>query len=369
MFNGGLATSIYIHIPFCKTKCPYCDFASWAGKENLIDKYFEALITEVRTKCEAYRNEPANRRDDQLVASTIFIGGGTPSLIHPDYYEKLFTELKKYFVINNDCEITLELNPETAREDYVKGYKKLGVNRISIGAQSFNENILKILERSHLVEDIVYAINVVKEAGINNFNLDLIYAVPHMTKEIWTESIYKTLELKPKHISAYPLTIEKNSNLLPKDDFTFELYSDLCKILKPNGYIHYEISNFAKPEFESKHNLTYWQAKEYYSFGANAHRYINGLRTRNLRDLESYISYPNREIILDYPIDYTFEKIMLMSRLKEGFEVNLLKRSNPKIKALLKELSKENFIELSGQKIHLTDKGMFINNEILLRLI
>ncbi len=398
--------SIYIHIPFCKTKCPYCDFASWAKKEDLFDRYFNALLFEIRSKCEVYKNlnvtchcepnkmrrgnpqnamkiaSPLARNDMPSPIKTIFIGGGTPSLLPPEYYEKLFVELKKIFTIEKNCEITLELNPGTAREDFLCGYRKLGINRISIGAQSFNEKILQTLGRGHSVAETIDAINLVKSIGFTNLNLDLIYAVPGMTYEVWIESIQKALEYKPNHISAYSLTIEsgtpfehkyKDKKNLPKDDFTYSLYTELCNILKSNGYVHYEVSNFAKTGFESKHNLTYWLGKEYYAFGVGAHRFLNGLRSCNTRELEKYIMHPNTEKIIDYPIDYNFEKIMLSSRLTSGFEVGLIEKvttkSNFEIKNLLHDLSKEGFLELSKDKIHLTDKGLFVNNEILLKLI
>ena len=371
------AESIYIHIPFCKTKCPYCDFASWSNKENLIDRYFEALIWEVKSKCEAYFNYIALSN-----IKTIFIGGGTPSLIAPEYYEKLFDELNKYFKIKKDCEITLELNPGTVKDDYLIGYKKLGINRISIGAQSFNEKVLTTLGRKHSVEETIDAINKTKSAGFTNFNLDFIFTVPGMTKDMWVESIYKGLEYNPKHISAYSLIIEPNTPFeniykdpksLPTDDFSYELYFELCKILKQSDFVHYEISNFAKSGYESKHNLTYWLAKEYFAFGVNAHRYLNGLRTSNKRDLETYISNPNLEMIIDYPADNNFEKIMLGSRLSQGFDINLIEKvttkSQDEIRSLLNELSNQGFLELSRDKIHLTEKGLFLNNEILLKLI
>ena len=405
-----LAESIYIHIPFCKTKCPYCDFASWAKKEHIVEQYFDSLVSEIQSKCEAYhallslrgvlamkqshnvkqsgdcfvraKALPRNDSDKLSTIKTIFIGGGTPSLIHPDLYEKLFNELKKYFEISKDCEVTLELNPGTARKDYLAGYKKLGINRISIGAQSFNEKVLETLGRKHSVHDTEEAITLVKESGFKNFNLDLIYSVPEMTKEMWEETINRAIEFSPDHISAYSLIIEPNTpfeiiykdpDLLPPDDFAFEFYLTLCKRLKDSGYIHYEISNFAKGGFECKHNLCYWQDEEYFAFGVSAHRYLNGLRTCNIRELEAYIKNPNLETILDFPLNNNFDKVMLGSRLKSGFDVSLIEqithKSQAEVLKLLKSLSYEGLIELSGSKVHLTEKGMFVNNEILLKLI
>jgi len=313
---------------------------------------------------------------------SIFIGGGTPSLIHPQYYEMVFNELKKHFALSKDCEITLELNPGTAKDDYLKGYKELGINRISIGAQSFNETILEKLGRKHSVTDTLKAIDKAQSAGFNNLNLDLIYSVPGMTKEIWLNTLYKTIELKPNHISTYSLIIEpdtpfekiyKDPSSLPKDDFTFELYIEACKLLKKNCYVHYEISNFAKNGYKCKHNLTYWENKEYFAFGVGSHRYLNGLRTCNIKNLEEYISSPNIEYITYFPQDTNFEIIMLNSRLKSGFDIDLIEKNSTKsqkeITSLLLELSNSGLIELKSNKIHLTDKGMFVNNEILLRLL
>ena len=410
MILSSYPESIYIHIPFCKSKCPYCDFASWAGKENLIDEYFDSLMSEIKTKCEAYLSygtgEPANRRtggpanqrtggpaNRRIALSpyrpiapspirSIFIGGGTPSLIAPEYYEKLFKELDRFYKIDKDCEITLELNPGTARDDYLTGYKKLGINRVSIGVQSFNDDVLVTLGRKHSVNETIEAINMAKRAGFENINFDFIFSVPGMTKEIWVESICRALEFNPKHISAYSLIIEggtpfeniyKDPKKLPGDDISYEYYFELCNILKKAGFIHYEVSNFAKPGFECFHNLTYWSAKEYFAFGVGAHRFINGLRTSNIRELKTYILHPYREEITDFPINHAFEKIMLTSRLTKGFDLNLIQeisaKSQVEIKNMLNDLSNAGFLELSRDKIHLTEKGLFVNNEILLKLI
>ena len=368
------AKSIYIHIPFCKSKCPYCDFASWASKESLIETYFDALISEIKTKSEAYCHLP--------VINTIFIGGGTPSLIKPALYEKLFRELNKFYKFDKNCEITLELNPGTAKEDYLSGYKKLGINRISIGAQSFNEEILKTLGRKHSIEDTIKAINLTKDAGFENFSLDLIYSVPGMTKNIWEETIKKALSFQPKHLSAYSLIIEPNTpfeniykdpHSLPSDDFSYELYLMLCNILNKEDFIHYEISNFAKSDYVSNHNLTYWHGDEYFAFGVSAHRFLNGLRTSNTRNLEEYIEHPCVENIIDFKSDEGFEKIMLQSRLKKGFNISLInkvsKKNNAELSIILNDLSKNGFIELLEDNVSLTEKGMYLNNEILLRLV
>ena len=379
-----MSTSIYIHVPFCITKCPYCDFASWANSEYLIDNYFNALTNEIKTKCNAYANyRNAVLETPQRCVSnikTIFFGGGTPSLISPEYYKKVFNELRKYFVLSEGCEITLELNPGTARKDYLDGYKELGINRISIGAQSFNQNILDTLGRKHSVADTLYAIEQVKNAGFQNFSLDLIYAVPGMKKETWLDTISKALELSPKHISAYSLTIEKNtpfasvysdSKLLLSDDFTYELYMDLCTILKKESFIHYEISNFAKKSFESRHNINYWEGGDFFAFGNSAHRCLNRMRTRNLRNLQDYINNPYLEEIVDLTSD-KFDKVMLNLRLNRGVEFDLLKQVSKKkendLTELLTDLSSEGYLNLTDDKVFLTDKGFFVSNEILVKL-
>lgn len=379
-----MAKSIYIHIPFCKTKCPYCDFASWSNKENLIDQYFDALIKEIESKCTAYSvQHEADKKKNSKIAEikTIFIGGGTPTLVAPDYYERLCKALKKYFHILHDAEITMECNPGTAKEDFFKGYKKIGINRISIGAQSFDENILEILGRKHSIEETIEAIDIVTKTGFENFSLDLIYGIPKMTMDIWEKTIHKALSFEPKHISSYSLTIEANTPFeaiykdktkLPCDDEVFFMYTKLCDILESQGFNHYEISNFGKAGYESKHNLTYWNAEEYFAFGNSAHRYLNELRTSNLRGLDEYIKSPNHEIIHDFTANKNFDKIMLTSRLKSGFEVSLLEKVSTKnkteIKSMIQDLKSEGFIDINEGFINLTDKGMFLNYEILLKL-
>ena len=373
-----MSKSIYIHIPFCKTKCPYCDFASWAHKEYLVDDYFDALLKEIQTKCEAYKNLTGVRES----IKSIFLGGGTPSLVAPTYYRRLFDELRKHFDIKNDCETTLELNPGTAREDFLYGYRELGVNRISIGVQSFSEAVLETLGRKHSVQDTIDTISKVQKTGFTNYSFDLIYGVPEMTKEIWNDTLRQTLDFNPKHISSYSLTVEPNTpfmhtynnpSLLPSDDFVSSLYFNACSLFKRNDFVHYEVSNFAKAGYESGHNINYWLGDDFYAFGNGAHRYLNGLRTSNLRSIEAYINNPNLENIIEVTHSNYFEKMMLNSRLNEGLDMDLIKQASKKnreeLKQTLEGLFNEGYIELSKNKVHLTDKGLFVNNEILLKLM
>ena len=272
---------IYIHIPFCKQKCYYCDFVSYANKEEKIQEYIECLQKEIEMESEKYKNE-------EYEITTIYIGGGTPSFIDASYIERIINTIKQNYKLYENPEITIEVNPGTINEEKIKKYKDIGINRISIGLQTTKDNLLKQIGRIHTYEEFLNCYKIVKKIGIDNINVDLMLGLPNQTLEDLKESLIEVINLKPNHISLYSLILEENTILekmvsknmtkLPEEDLEREMYWTTKNILEENGYIHYEISNFSKKGYESKHNLNCWGQKEYLGFGVAAHSYIKNKR-------------------------------------------------------------------------------------------
>ncbi len=348
--------SAYIHIPFCKQKCLYCDFNSFAGKENLIEEYINALKEEII-------NSKVNSED----LYTIYIGGGTPSFIHEKYIEEILKLLPKA------SEITIEINPGTITKEKLLKYKEIGINRISIGLQTTDEKILKTIGRIHSLSEFEEAYKMVREVGFKNVNVDLMFGLPNQTLEIFKASIEYLLDLKPEHISSYSLILHNDIfENLPTDEEERKMYHYLVERLKNAGYIHYEISNFALKGFESKHNLAYWEQKEYYGFGAGASSYLNGKRYTNVADIQKYIKniFDGKEVKILEETETTESKIreyiILGLRKVEG--INILE-TNEKfnidiLKNFSKELEKLQKLELLevSDNIKLTKKGLDLAN-------
>ena len=274
--------SVYIHIPFCKGKCKYCSFISF-NKPELIKGYIFSLLKEIT---ENYSGEKVK---------TLYFGGGTPSLIPADLLKKVICK----FNLQNDCEITIELNPDDANEEYLRNLYDIGINRISIGSQTFDDSILSLIGRRHNSKQIEDAVKMSKKAGFENISLDLIYGLPNQTIEILKRDIDKILELDVQHISTYGLKIEENSYFynhmpenIPDDDIQADMYLLINNILEKEGFKRYEVSNFAKIGYESNHNLNYWKNEEYYGFGISAHGYVNGVRYSNFNTIEKYMENP-----------------------------------------------------------------------------
>ena len=282
---------LYVHIPFCLKKCKYCDFVSFSCKEETINNYFEALGKEI---------ENCKINED---ISTIYIGGGTPSFVNSQYIINIMNIIRKKFTIKDDAEVTIEINPGTINEEKLKDYKSVGVNRLSIGLQSTIDRLLKLIGRIHSYEDFLNTYNLARKIGFENINVDLMLALPTQTKEELIESLNNIICLKPNHISLYSLILEENTELeslvkdgklkLPGEELERKLYHLSKKILEQNGYNHYEISNFAKMGFESKHNLDCWNQEKYLGFGLSAHSYFNNKRYSNKSNLDNYIKNIN----------------------------------------------------------------------------
>ena len=351
--------SAYIHIPFCARKCLYCDFNSFDNKAFLIDEYIGALLDEIKSydlKDELY---------------TIYIGGGTPSFIDAKYISRILEVLPK----SKNTEITIEINPGTVNLEKLIEYKKTGINRVSIGLQTTDDRILKEIGRIHTLNEFEEAYNMVRNCDFENVNVDLMFGLPNQTLEVFKESVEYLIGLKPTHISSYSLILHNDIfKNLPSEDEERNMYHYLVERLKSAGYLHYEISNFAFKDFESKHNLAYWKQREYYGFGAGASSYIDGKRYTNISNLNKYIeTIKNKELpsIIEEIEDFESklnEYIMLGLRIIDGvnikdvnekFNINVLE----KFKNKLQKLSKLDLIEIT-ENISLTEKGLDLANVV-----
>ena len=368
---------IYVHIPFCKQKCYYCDFISYPNLCNEIPQYIESLIKEI------------DEFDfTNYHVTTIYLGGGTPSYIDSKYIKQILTKIKektKYEI----AEITIEANPGTVTETKLKDYREAGINRISIGLQSTKNQLLKQIGRIHTYEEFLDAYNLAKKVGFENINVDLMLGLPNQTIKDLKESLIKVIDLNPNHISIYSLIVEEGTKIeklleqgklkLPDEEQERNMYWYVKNTLELNGYHHYEISNFAKEGKESKHNLNCWNQKEYVGFGVAAHSYINGIRYSNTEKIEEYIKNmekikEDKESIYQIHEKQTNEgkqkEYMLLGLRKiDGVSIAKFKEKfveNP-IFLFRKELdilTKEKLLQVDGDRIKLTNKGLDLANQV-----
>ena len=366
---------IYIHIPFCVKKCSYCDFVSFCSDEKTWEQYTNAVVCEIENK----------KIENPKKVTTIYIGGGTPSLIPENYIVKIINTVKSRFKIEESAEITIEVNPGTVTEKKLVAYKNVGINRISIGLQSAEDRILKLIGRIHNYQTFLSTYNLTRNIGFENINVDLMLAIPTQTKEELLNTLNKVIELKPNHISLYSLIVEENTEIKKAlevgkleyvdEKVEREMYWKTKRILEKNGYFHYEISNFAKRGFESKHNMDCWNQEEYIGFGIAAHSYINNKRFSNISNLEEYIKNINEE---------NFEKNIELhesqtkqDKMKEYMIIGLRKIDGISISEFerrfrisplfyfrfeIDKLVKENLLEVDLDYIKLTKKGLDFAN-------
>ena len=362
---------IYVHIPFCKRKCAYCDFISFSGKARLIEKYVEALKREIN-KCKI-------GKEDYMV-KTIYFGGGTPSFIESKYIVEILEAIKEKFNITKNAEITLEINPGTVTEEKLKDYYEVGINRISFGLQSTNSQLLKLVGRIHSYSSFLEGYNLAKKTGFKNINVDLMIGLPVQTLKDVQKDLSRIIELNPEHISVYSLIVEegtrieekiKNKELyLPSEKLERKMYWEVKKKLEEAGYIHYEISNFAKAGYESKHNLSCWNQEEYLGFGLAAHSYFNNVRYSNTDDFEEYFDWPeNSKIIHERQTDEDKQKEFMLLGLRkiEGVAISDFKNKfieNPiyLYRETLNKLVTQGLIEVDIDSIKLTNRGIDLAN-------
>lgn len=355
--------SIYIHIPFCNSICSYCDFCKIFYNKKYIKSYLDNLRNEI---VDRYKGEEVN---------TIYIGGGTPSCLEDDELVMLF-DIIKVFNLSSDYEFTIEGNVESITESKLNIMKSYGVNRISIGVQSFDNDIIKLLGRRHTEREVFDKINLIKKY-IDNVNIDIIYAA-YNDINILKRDIDKALKLDVKHISTYSLILEDNTLLKVNgfngidEDLDYEMYKYIEDILEDNGYVHYEISNYAKKGYESRHNLVYWNNDNYYGFGLSSTSYINGERRVNMKNLAKYLDGEYMGSVEEESIDIRMEnEIMLGLRKFNGINLNSFKNKyGVSIDSVFNiyDLINDGYLVLEDDCLKIDKKYMYISNEIIVRM-
>jgi oxygen-independent coproporphyrinogen-3 oxidase len=409
-------TSIYLHIPFCKHRCAYCDFNTYAGQEDSIPAYVQALINEI---------EFVGQRAEQMNIHTVFFGGGTPSLLSAPQFDSILRALRSAFTFTADVEISIEANPGTISPEKLNAIRKSGINRISFGVQSANTEELRMLERIHDFFTVIDDVSTARKAGFDNLNLDLIYGLPEQTLASWQTTLQRIVDLNPEHISAYALTLEHGTPFgrwsskgllpLPDPDLAAEMYEYAEEFLESNGYVHYEISNWAKKgnaeggrqntesnssfithhsAFVCRHNLQYWRSLPYLAFGAGAHGYAHGYRYSNALRIKTYIerltNYQSPITNLQFPLspatvnqhkqslqddisEYMLNNLRLTnagvteSDFRLRFECGLLDVYPKEIE----ELVRNNLLEYSktSEVYRLTKRGRLLGNQVFVRFV
>ena len=364
---------IYVHIPFCKRKCYYCDFVSYDNKYEKIDSYVETVKKEIE--------DTSNEFTKNHIVSTIYFGGGTPSFLESKYIKLLLENIRRNFNVSSNAEITLEVNPGTITEEKLKTYQMCGINRLSIGLQTTNDNLLKKIGRIHTYSEFLSTYNLARKLGFSNINVDLIFSLPDESLDDLKLDLEKIIELSPEHISTYSLIVENGTKIkklieenadgynLPSEDIERQMYWYIKNTLEEKGYGHYEISNFAKEGYESKHNLNCWNQKEYFGFGAAAHSFIDGIRFSNKKILSEYIfNFKSRDIEEKMNREELAKEYMMLGLRKiDGVSISEFERKfnlNPLLyfRFEISKLTDEDLIEVDLDDIKLTKKGLDFAN-------
>ena len=365
---------IYIHIPFCASRCGYCDFCSYAGRDTLMHKYHHALeshILEATTQLSTY------------LIDTVYFGGGTPSYFGARRVCDVFNSLKRAGRVLKDAEVTVEVNPDSTTKRDLALLRREGFNRLSIGVQSANPELLKLIGRRHNFKQAQKVVKSARMVGFDNISIDLIYGLPSQTRHDWADTLARTIELRPEHVSLYGLKLEEgtpmyeyqNSPFLPDDDEQADMYLYAIDTMERNGYVQYEISNFSLNSYESKHNLKYWNLEDYMGFGPSAHSSISGLRYSYVTDIDAYINgiLNNEDILDEYEdvnrLDRAAEYIMLGMRTTRGIsekEYYKIYRSDfSKIDQLLAEFEKRGWSKRNGERWSFTSTGFLLSNVLI----
>lgn len=375
------ALGLYIHIPFCKRKCLYCDFPSYAGMEDYWDEYTSALIDELYLRSEEFKG---------CTIKTIFIGGGTPSILPHSHIERILDAVYSKFSVKNSCESTIEANPGTLTPEKLKAYKGVGINRLSMGLQACQDEILKKLGRVHNFRDFETAVKLAQDAGFDNMNADIIFGIPGQSFRDWDETVSRVLSFDLTHISCYSLIIEEGTpfyrmreegSLIPiDDDLDRQMYHHAVNRFSDAGFTQYEISNFSKPHYQCQHNMNYWERGEYIGAGAGAHSFFKNRRYANTSDVLKYIEgIRNKKPVLAedsyiMPEDALAEKMFLGLRMNKGVNIKEVSGefgidAGEKYRKSLEKLLKNGLIEMENGFVKLTDKGMDLANLVFVEFI
>ena len=370
---------VYIHIPFCKSKCDYCDFYSLAGQEELMDRYQKALLTHLRAFAPRLKG---------WVADTVYFGGGTPSYYGEKRLRELLSAVQRLFTVSRQAEITVECNPDSVDWRSMARLRRAGVNRISLGVQSTDAQQLRCIHRVHSPKQVSQAVADIRQAKLDNLSLDLIYGLPGQTMDSWEETLRSTMALKPEHISCYGLKVEEGTPMarqvdlglqLPDGDFQADLYLRAVELLQQGGYRQYEVSNFSKPGRESRHNLKYWMGREYVGFGPGAHSYFGGQRYAYPTDLDGYIKAitgGNAQLEDIQPItppEQAKEYLLLRMRTLRGIEEWEYRRkfglNFEPLARRLEFFEDHHWVEQSDHRWHFTPQGFLLSNTLILELL
>jgi oxygen-independent coproporphyrinogen-3 oxidase len=354
---------IYIHIPFCAVKCPYCDFYSEKYSLSLAESYIRAVIRNIK-----------KYKSDSIIVDSIYFGGGTPSILKPEMINQMIKACYDSFKVSSDCEITIECNPTTMQAERLSELKFAGINRISVGVQSANDSELKFLGRRHTAKMAQDAVLLAYKTGFENISCDVMLGFQGQTSESFQKTADFITSLPIKHISSYLLKIEENTpfnnaeiiSAMPSDDFCADIYLESVETFEKAGFMQYEISNFAKPDYQSRHNNKYWKLSDYIGIGPSAHSFFNGRRYAVVSDLKKFCNdeYQTEYITQETSADDE-EKIMLALRLTEGISLDEYPVKNKKI---IENLANSDLIRLENQRLSLTPKGFLVSNAVICKI-
>ena len=372
-----MRSGIYVHIPFCTRNCHYCHFVTAPFNREITERYKSSLVKEIAL----YEGNAENT----VQVDSIYIGGGTPSLLDAENVEEILQACRDHFSVSEDCEISLETNPDTLQKEKARSYSKAGVNRISVGVQSFHDRELEAIGRLHTVDSVTESVSILRETGFDNINLDLLLGVPLQTPESWRENLQKIPEYGFTHVSVYMLDLDEPCRLssavsdgsvtVAEDDVVADLYLETIDILDSYGYQQYEISNFAKPGYACRHNLKYWMREPYIGFGLASHSFDGCSRYANLRDMKKYFQALDAFCL---PVEWRkslgkkealAETLFLGLRLNKGIRWTLLKQKYgesclQEYEDFLRRLCNEGLVKWVNSTVKLTPNGMLLSNEI-----